>query len=270
MRIWHQSLTVLEDVPHYAAALERRVKAVCRPDTQIDLHGLRQGTYPSDYPGSHLQYAHLTALHKDQVVAAALRAEREGYDAVLIGTLPDLGLEEVRTLVDIPVVGLGQASVLLAATVGDTVGFVNFIAALEPLVRRTLDAYGLGRLVGPFVQVQAGFHDVMAAYDDPTEVLEAFESAAVAALDRGANVIVPGEGPLNVFLADQGVSRVHEAPVIDSLGAAIGLTELLVDLQRRSGLRAARRGFYFARPPAGLVDEARAFYGLSDPSGHDE
>jgi allantoin racemase len=266
MRIWHQSLTVLDDVPHYRDALKRRVAAVSRQGTHVDLHGLQEGTYPGNYPGSHLRFVHLTALHKEQVIAAGLRADREGYDAVVIATLPDLGLEELRTLVDIPVVGLGQASTLITSTVGDKAGIVAFITDLEPLVRRTLDNYGLGQLVGPYVRIEAVFDDIMAAYDDPSDVIAAFEVAAALAVEQGANVIIPGEGPLNVFLADQGVSRYRDVPVIDSLAAAIGLAELLIDLRQRSGLMPSRQGFYFQKPPAGLVSEARAFYGRSDTS----
>ena len=68
------------------------------------------------------------------------------------------------------------------------------------------------------MQVEAEFTDVMAAYADPAPLLEAFRAAARKAIADGANVIVPGEGPLNVFLADQGVSRVDDVPVLDSLG----------------------------------------------------
>ena len=149
---------------------------------------------------------------------AALRAQDEGYDAFLIATIPDTGYEECRALVDIPVVAFGQTSVLLASTLGSTVGIVNFIGALEPQLRRNLRTYGLDAVVGPIRQVAAEFTDVMRAYADPDRLLEAFRAAAREAIGAGATVIVPGEGPLNVFLADHGVSRVDDVPVVDSIG----------------------------------------------------
>lgn len=262
MRIWHQSFTVLDDVPHYRDALRRHLSALAGPGVEIDYHGMDAGTYPSDYPGTHIGYNYLSGLHKEQFVSAALRAQDEGYDAFFIATIPDTGYEEVRALVDIPVVAFGQTSVLMAAALGDCVGIVNFIGALEPQIRRNMGHYGLDRVLGPIAQVDAAFTDVMAAYARPAELIAAFETAARTVIAQGANVIVPGEGPLNVFLADQGISRVDDVPVLDSLGTCLQVAELRARQYRRTGLRPARTGFYYAQPPRGLLDAARGRYGL--------
>jgi allantoin racemase len=267
MRIWHQSFTVLDDVPHYRDALARHLAAQAAPGTKIDLHGMKPGTYPSDYPGTHIGYTYLAGLHKEQFVQAALTAQDQGYDAFLIATIPDTAYEEVRTLVDIPVVTFGQTSVLMAAMLGDRVGIVNFIAALEPQLRRNLRTYRLDSLVGPIVQVEAAFTDVMAAYADPQPLLEAFTAAARRAIAQGANVVVPGEGPLNVFLADQGIARVDDVPVLDSLGTCVRVAEVRAAQYAASGLHPTRGGFYGAQPPRDLVDAARTFYRVPEALG---
>ena len=262
MRIWHQSFTVLDDVPHYRDALARHLASQAAPGTKIDFHGMKPGTYPSDYPGTHIGYTYLAGLHKEQFVQAALRAQDEGYDAFFIATLPDTAYEEVRTLVDIPVVTFGQTSVLMAGMLGDRVGIVNFIAALEPQLRRNLRNYRLDQLVGPITQVDAAFTDVMGAYADPAPLIDAFTVAARRAIADGANVIVPGEGPLNVFLADQGISRIDEVPVLDSLGTCLRVAELRATQHASSGIHPSRAGFYGAQPPRELLDAARDFYGV--------
>ncbi|GAA3733305.1 allantoin racemase [Spinactinospora alkalitolerans] len=262
MRIWHQSFTVLDDVPHYRDALERHLTSLAAPGVTVDFHGMRPGTYPSDYPGTHIGYAYLSGLHGEQFVAAALEAQDSGYDAFLIATVPDTAYEEVRTLVDIPVVAFGQTSVLMAAALGECVGIVNFIGALAPQLRRNMRTYGLDRIVGPIEQVDAEFSNVMAAYAEPGPLIGAFTVAARRAITKGANVIVPGEGPLNVFLAEQGVSRIDEVPVIDSLGTCLRVAELRAEQHRRTGLRPARNGFHYAQPPRDVVDGARQWYGL--------
>lgn len=259
MRIWHQSFTVLDDVPHYRDALARHLARVAAPDTEIDLHGMAPGTYPAAYPGTHIKYAYLSGLHKEQFVDAAFQAQDEGYDAFLIATIPDTGYEECRALVDIPVVALGQTSILMAATLGWPVGIVNFIGALEPQLRRNLHTSRLHEIVGPITQVAAEFTDVMAAYANPAPLLDAFRVAARAAIADGATVIVPGEGPLNVFLADQGVSRVDDVPVLDSLGTCLQVAEMRARQYRDAGLVASRQGFFHEQPPHALVDAARDF-----------
>jgi Asp/Glu/hydantoin racemase len=264
VKIWHQSFTVLDDVPHYRDALERHLTKVADAGTEVHLHGMKPGTYPSDYPGTHIGYAYLSGLHKEQFVHAALRAQDEGYDAFLIATIPDTAYEECRSLVDIPVLAFGQTSVLMASTLGATVGIVNFIGALEPQLRRNLRTYGLDTVVGPIRQVAAEFTDVMGAYAAPDALLGAFRTAAREAIAAGADVIVPGEGPLNVFLADHGVSRVDDVPVVDSLGTLLQVAEMRGRQYRSAGLVASRRGFHHAQPPRELVDRARDFYGVPD------
>lgn len=260
MRIWHQSFTVLDDVPHYRDALRRHLSRVASPGTEVSFHGMAPGTYPSDYPGVHIGYRYLADLHREQFVQAAQRAEQEGFDAFMIATIPDTGFEEARSLVDIPVVAFGNTSVAYAAGLGDRVGIVHFIPELRDQIARNMRTYGFADLVGPIVGVDTAFHDIMAAYADPAPVVDAFERAARTAIDAGANVIVPGEGPLNVFLADQGVVRVDDVPVIDSLGVLLQAAEIRAAAFRRTGIHPARRGFYFARPPADAVEATRAFY----------
>jgi len=260
MRVWHQSFTVLEDVPHYTAALERHLGRVAAAGTTVDLHGMAPGTYPSDYPGVHIGYAYLAGLHKEQFVRAAQQAQAEGYDAFMIATIPDTAFEECRSVVDIPVVAFGNSSVAFAATLGSRVAIVHFIGGLRDQIRRNMRSYGFSDLVGPVVQVDARFHDIMAAYAEPTGLLDAFREAARTAIADGADVIVPGEGPLNVFLADQGVVEVDGVPVVDSLGVLLQMAEIRGATYCRTGLTPSRAGFFHAQPPAEAIDAARAFY----------
>lgn len=260
MRIWYQSFTVLDDVGPYFATLRRHLEDQASPGTSIDFHGMAPGTYPSSYPGTHIGYAYVAGLHKEQFVTNALRAQREGYDGFLIATIPDTGFEEIRSLLDIPVVAYGNASVAYAATLGPRVGIVNFIDALRDQLRRNMTLYGFGDLVGPIVSIEREFGDVLSGYRDPGALVEAFVAAARRAIEQGATVIVPGEGPLNVLLADQGVTRVDEVPVIDSLGVALATCEDRVRRFRRTGLAPSRRGFYFARPPEDVLAQARERY----------
>ena len=50
------------------------------------------------------------------VVRNAIRAERDGYDAFIVGHIQDSGLWEAKSVVDIPVLGLGESCLLYACT----------------------------------------------------------------------------------------------------------------------------------------------------------
>ena len=85
-KIWHQSFTVLSDVPTYRDALKNRIAKVVSPDTEVVMHGQIVGTYPSEYPGTDLKYEYLFELHGLQWIAAALQAEKEGYDGMVLAS----------------------------------------------------------------------------------------------------------------------------------------------------------------------------------------
>lgn len=260
VRIWHQSFTVLEDLPAYRDLLHLHLHRVARPGVTIDLHGMQPGTYPTNYPGTHIRYLALQHFHKEQFIRAALLAEEQDYDAFLIATIPDTAFEEIRTLVDIPVIAFGHASIAMASTVGSNIGMVNFIDELGPQVQENARRYGFSGLLGPVERIERPFTAILAGYEDPEPLVDAFHVAARRAIARGAEVLIPGEGPLNLFLADQGVHRVDDVPVLDSLAASLKFCEARVDLHRQSDLRPSRNGYFHARPPADLVQAALAFY----------
>lgn len=262
MKIWHQSLTSIEKVVPYRDAVMNHIRRVARPGVEVVLHGMSEDTYPTNYPGHFITYSYLQNLHREQFVRAALMAESAGYDAMFIGTIPDVGLLDARTLVDIPVVGYGQASFHMASMLGDRIGVVNFLAPLADELRQNAERYGLGGKLGPIVQTDVGFDDVLAGFQDPEKVIASFKKAADIAISEGADVIVPGEGPMNVFLATHGISRIGDVPVVDSFAAGIKMCESLTDLRRNSGVYMTRRGYYNAKPPAEAVARLRELYGL--------
>ncbi|WP_223588386.1 aspartate/glutamate racemase family protein [Neobacillus bataviensis] len=265
MKIWHQSLTTIDRIPQYRDAIVYHVNRIARPDVEVVLHGMTEETYPTHYPGIFITHAYLQNLHREQFIRAALMAEKAGYDAMFIATIPDVGLLEARTLVDIPVVGYGQASFHMASMLGDCIGVVNFLGPLADELRQNAARYGLGSKLGPIVQTEAGFDAVLAGFNDPEHVIAAFKTAAETAISQGADVIVPGEGPMNVFLATHGISRIGDVPVIDSFAAGIKMCESLVDLSKHSGVYMTRKGYFNAKPPAEAVARLRELYHL-EPS----
>jgi allantoin racemase len=260
MRIWHQSVSILDNMGGYRGLMEQHFKRVARPDTEVVLHGMEPGTYTSMNPRDHVGYIYVQNTNKEQFIRNALRAEREGYDAFFIATIPDIGFEDIRTLIDIPVVGFGQSSFLIAATLGRKAGVINFsVPAVQQITRNCL-LYGLSDLLGPFVTMDFVLTDILSAYNDSKPLMEAFTKAASEAIDRGAEVLIPGAGPLNVLLAELGVSEVQGVPVIDSLGTGIKFCEMRSDLYKVSGLKPSRRGLFNERPPAELVSHVRGLY----------
>ena len=262
MRIWHQSFTVLSDLAAYDEALKDHFRRVARADTVIDMHGMRGGTYRTNYPGDDIKHVGFQFLHSIQFLQAALLAEREGYDAYSLSTLPEPGLREIRALVSIPVVGYGEAAARAAVGNGRKFGALVFIPELAELYRDNTRRHGLGcRLVGA-CDVGFRFTDVLAGFDAPGPLIDRFRNAARGLIAKGAEAIVPGEAPLNVLLAMNGVTEVDGVQVIDALGAWVRAAEVAVD-ERRAGKATAGTGYFGAIPDPVRRDEILDFYGLN-------
>jgi allantoin racemase len=263
MRIWHQSFTVLSDLPAYAEAMTVHARKVLRRDSELVLHGQLPGTYPGDYPGDDIGYAYTYWIHGNQWIAAARAAERDGFDAYAMCTLPNPMLREARSVVDIPVVGLGETVFHVATMYGQRFAVMLFIDRMVPLYREQVRAYGLESRCAAIEPSGLGFRDVLAGFADPAPVVERFQDAARRMVrDHGADVIVPGEVPLNMLLALQGVSRVDDVPVMDSFALTLKMAEMMVDLRRLTGVAPSRHGWMNSAPGRERLDQVLAFYGL--------
>lgn len=259
MRIWHQSITDLSQLPGYAAMLADHARTVCGPDTKVDVHGVKPGTYPHGMaPVEMVRYRWAHELVFLQIVENIVRAEREGYDAVAISCFVDPGLEEARSLVDIPVVSSCEAALLISSTVGRAFGLLtlddSMVVTLRGLVRR----YGFDNRVVSVVAFDPPLteYELDRAFAGSPDFVERFVAQAQRVVDAGADVVIPAEGVLNTVLVRNGVRQVRECPVLDSYGALLALAQALVQLRRRSGLLVGRRGAY-ARPPRELVQHLR-------------
>ena len=262
MRIWHQSFTVLDDLPAYEARMKAHLRKVLRPDTEVVLHGMLPGTYPSNYPGDDIAYRFFYTMHATQWAVHALNAETEGFDAFACCTMPDPMLAEMRSLVDIPVVGCGETSFRLAAAGGRRFGMLLFIDRMAPRYLEKAAELGLAdRCVG--VQpVGFRFNDVLKAFDTPGELIDRFRVAARRMIAAGAGAILPGEIPLNVLLASEGIVEVDGVPLIDCLGATLRQAEAMADQRAVAGPQAHPEGWSTSKPSRERVKQVLAYYGL--------
>lgn len=262
MKIWHQSFTVLSDLGPYNDALKKHFARVARPDTEIVMHGMAPGTYRTNYPGNDIRHASLYYLHSMQFMFNAVEAQNNGFDAYAISTLPDPALREIRGMVDIPVVGYGESAMLTSCTLGRKFGVLVFIDDFNELIANNVESYGLTSRFAGCVPVGFAFTDVLKGFTDPQPLIERFKAGARRLIAQGADVIIPGEAPLNVLLAQNGINSVDDVPIIDSLATWVKQAETMVDLKRLCGTQATGKGFYHKRPEAARISEVFSFYGL--------
>lgn len=268
LRIWHQSFTVLQDLPPYRDALRDRIARVVRPDTEVVLHGQIPGTYPSDYPGTDIKYGFLYWIHGLQWVTAAREAERQGFDAIVLASIPSPMIREIRTLVDIPVIGYGETAFHLSGLYGRKVGMLFFNTERKDFWPEQMHQWGVSERFAGIAPAGVSFREVADALTNPERCSETIATIIASgeklAEECGADVIVPGEMPMNLLLANAGVNYMGGATVIDGIATCFKMAETLVDLKKLSGMAPSRRGYFHDRPDPARVEQVLRFYGLEN------
>ncbi len=72
------------------------------------------------------------------MMEAGLDAQKRGFDAVCIDTMSDSGVAALRSVLDIPVIGPGRASMLMAMMLGDRFSIITMWDQWKHLYVRTI------------------------------------------------------------------------------------------------------------------------------------
>jgi allantoin racemase len=202
------------------------------------------------------------------ITEAGLRAEDEGFDAVVVDTVSDAGMYALRSRLSIPVVGPGLVGYFLAAMLGRRFSVITPWHRWLYLHHRTLDAYGFTEkcvsvraldAAGSISPNVAGMTAITARAvmeQDDTYLSRLEEAASAAITDDGADVIVLGSATMDIACAY--LRERIPVPVVNPGPAAIKMAEMLVTL----GLSQSKVAF---ATPETLQDEK--LFALADGTG---
>jgi allantoin racemase len=186
-------------------ARETMLSEVCDSDVVLDMECLV-------YTKVVIDSLRDVALAAPEILRIASRAEKEGFDAVVLYCFSDPALAACREQLAIPVIGSGQAAILLAASLGCRLSVITLTAARATEKRMFIRACGLdeGRIasvrgVDKIFAPEEGYNDEILPYLKKT-VLECVK-------EDGADVVVLG----CLSLAGKGreLSDVVDAPIVD-------------------------------------------------------
>ena len=260
-RIWFQKHTVRGRLPLLDQWYEDHLASISLNGTTIDIHTLPPEAYPADLPEGFVRYGALETFFASYFTRQAVAAEREGYDAFVIGTSQDAGLREARSLVSIPVLGYGETAFHIAGMAGQRFAVVGFIPELQEPIEANIVASGLARWLVGFQYIENGAALVEDALrGDPAPFLDTYQAAAQRAIAQGAQQILPGEGLPNEVLYHLGIHHVDGVPIIDPDALLVKAAELMVDLERQKVFTRSSAGYWFRRPDAAVMDLMREVF----------
>ncbi len=261
IRLWIQSATDLSVYAGFARSIEPHARRVCRPDTEISVHGVTMGN-PEGMPSSdaHYGFPPLTReLISLQIVGNAIRAEREKYDAMVVTSFMDVGVDLAQSAVDIPVVGFCSGSLRMASTMGRKLGLISIDPNQLRMVKYVVQRNGFSDLVSGFTCIdppvtpeELGANEAVGG----NLIVERFKANAKRLIADGADIIIPAEGFLAGLLHQFSVTEVDGVPVFDVHGACYALAECLAGLRKASSFKVSRKGAYAKAPNDRLVHVA--------------
>jgi allantoin racemase len=197
-------------------------KELLGPDTEVECVPVRNSATMVDclYEG----------LVFDMYIAeAGLRAEDEGYDAVIMDTVSDSGLAALRSRLTIPVIGPGLVSYCVGMMLGKRFSIITMWDKWRHLYEKNLDTYHLWDKCASIRSVNIA-PDVEALFaGKEQEMFEKLTAEARKAIaEDGAGVILLGSTTMHQ--AGDYMAANLPAPVINPGPVAIKLTEVIVQL----------------------------------------
>ena len=251
IRIWFQGATDRVQHSAYITRLEARLRAIVEPKTTL--------SFNTTTPPATTTHAVTEFRIARNIIRNTVEAEKQGWDAVAITHFQDAGLAEAKSVVSIPVLGLGETTLSFALLLGRKLGLVTINPTFVPWHEDQIVRYGLQSRVVGVRAVNCKVSDFMEAFADPagdayTALRTKFEHEVDVLLAAGADVIVPAGGlPMLLFGSERGASM-GGAPVLDGLAILAKMTETAVRLRRMAGIEVSRKSNYAKPPPAALTE----------------
>ena len=248
-RLWYQSFVHPTEQKPYIDRLQGLLDTVAAPGTRFEVHGLD--------PPDHLFHPLTEFRCAAQTIRNALEAERAGYDAFVIGHFQEPGLLEIRGALDIPVIGLGEATMLASLSMGRRLGLVTIDPVFIDWHERQITACGLNQRVAGVRAIQMDLPRFMRAFTDEAtyaQVRAEFVDQVRPLVRDGAEVIIPAGGLPMLLFARECPFVIDGALVLNGIAVVAKAAEMALALQRLTGSVVSRRGTY-AKASAACIEE---------------
>ena len=204
--------------------MDRRLRVLRQfagPETKVDIRSIPRG------PGS-IESSYDAALVVPELLQAVPQAERDGFDAVIIGCFSDPGMDPLREIVGLPVVGPGASAMHLAAQLGSRFSIISPADGGSRVAAR-MRSLGLSDSFASLRGIAMSVLDLAQRREETLERI-AEVSRSIAEQD-GADVLVLGCMSMAFLdITDELQARVG-LPVVNPVAAALKTAEMVVTMK---------------------------------------
>ncbi len=225
-------------------------KEIVDPSTTLVGTGFDSGT-------THLEYEFYEHLAIHNVIEKAVNAEKEDFDAVVIGCFYDPGLREAKEMVKIPVVGVCEASLHIASML--SAGKFSVLVGRRKWIPKMADNasnYGFGSRIASWRVLDLTVPDM--GDMERTQAAIRRETQGAIEEDRAECVVLGCTG-----MAGQAMSVQKELgiPVLDPVLMGVKMAEMRANIWKKYGISHSKIGGFEAPPMDELKPIWKGVYG---------
>lgn len=222
--------------PAYNGLIEETLHAYARPGTEIAVSNVTNCPENIDY----YYTKHIVEL---EVFEHVIKAEKDGFDAVIVGCCYDPGVRTARELVDIPVIGPLEATMQMASYFGHDYAVVTDHHKAVPLMRDLIRLYGDANCRG-VGSINWWITDMIK--DSAGVARDALAAAEKARSEHGVEAVILActiiSASVEKTILAGGIER--DPVILNPNTMALKMAESLADLHAMGAYGISRRGYY--------------------------
>lgn len=215
------------------AEVERRgdlLKKYAAPGTETGIEDVPEG--PASIESMYEEYLPIPAT-----VRTAISLEQDGWDAIILGCYGDPGLDALRELISIPVVGPGEATALMAASLGHRFSIITITESVIAFTERLVRNAGVG---DKLASVRAIDIPVLELHDDREQTIDATIREGRRAIEEDrADTLILGCMSMGFLEVAEAVAPELGVPVLNPGRCSLKFAETLVG----AGVTHSRRAY---------------------------
>lgn len=218
---------------HFNREVAVEFGAYAGPTTELSVVSLDEGPHSIESECEE-------ALVVPDFLRKSKEAEKAGCDAIICDCFGDPGVHAAREVVDIPVIGAGESSMLLAAALGQRFSVITVLRSVFTMIENLARRAGVS---GKLASIRSVDIPVLELHDKERMNSALFDQMVQAVQEDDAHVLILGcTGMMGVARGSQTrlASSGFDVPVVDPVGAAMKCAETMVAL----GVRQSRLTYH--------------------------
>jgi len=191
-------------------------------DFEVETRSIKYGTYS-------IESSFDEELNAPFILEEAVKAEKDGFNAVVIDCFIDPAIDAMRETLKIPVIGPGETSMHIASLLGNKFTIITVAGlALNKLIARNVEKHGLSHKLASIRNVNLPVLELRKRENETVSIL--IEEGSKAIEEENADVLILGCTELSEIADKHNLQEKLGVPIIDPIKVAVKFAELLASL----------------------------------------